>query len=83
QVALRQITEAATHTLDAERAGAWLYDESRSKLQCLDQFHRSNPQHEAGAELAAADYPAYFKALEEHRTIAADDALSDVRTREF
>lgn len=83
QVALRQITEAAAHTLDAEGAGAWLYDESRSKLQCLDQFTRSNHQHSQGAELAAADYPAYFKALEEDRTIAADDALSDVRTREF
>ncbi|MEG4044420.1 PAS domain S-box protein [Microcoleus sp. Pol17_C1] len=83
QVALRQITEAAAHTLDAERAGAWLYDESRSKLQCLDQFSRSNHQHSQGNELAAADYPAYFKALEEHRTIAAEDALSDIRTREF
>ena len=83
QVALRQITEAAAHTLNAEGAGAWLYDESRSKLQCLDQFRRSNHQHSQGAEIAAADYPAYFKALEEHRTIAADDALSDVRTREF
>jgi PAS domain S-box-containing protein len=83
QVALRQITEAAAHTLNAEGAGAWLYDESRSKLQCLDQFTRSNHQHSQGAELAAADYPAYFNALEEDRTIAADDALSDVRTREF
>ena len=83
QVALRAITEAAAHTLQAEKAGVWLYDETRSKLQCLDQFHRSSEQHEAGAEVAAADYPAYFKALEEYRTIAADDALSDVRTREF
>lgn len=83
QVALRQITEAAAHTLQTEKVGAWLYDETRSKLQCLDQFHRSSEQHEAGAQLAAADYPAYFKALEEHRTIAADDALSDIRTREF
>ena len=83
QVALRQITEVAAHTLDAEGAGAWLYDESRSKLQCLDQFMRSNHQHSQGTELAAADYPAYFKALEEDRTIAADDALSDTRTREL
>ncbi|TAE11532.1 MAG: PAS domain S-box protein [Oscillatoriales cyanobacterium] len=83
QVALREITEAAAHTLDAEAAGAWLYDESRSKLQCLDQFHRSNSEHSQGAELAAPDYPAYFKALEEDRTIAADDALSDIRTREL
>ncbi len=82
QVALNQITEAAAHTLDAEGAGAWLYDESRSKLQCLDQFTRSNHQHSQGVELAARDYPAYFKALEEYRTIAADDALSDIRTKE-
>ncbi|MBE9096654.1 PAS domain S-box protein [Tychonema sp. LEGE 07203] len=83
QVALRQITEAAARTLNAEGAGAWLYDESRSKLQCLDQFWCSNQQHSQGAELAAADYPAYFKALEEYRTIAADNALSDIRTKEL
>ncbi|MEG3977868.1 cache domain-containing protein, partial [Microcoleus sp. herbarium8] len=67
QVALRQITEAAARTLNAEGAGAWLYDEGRSKLQCLDQFWCSNQQHSQGVELAAADYPAYFKALEEDR----------------
>ncbi|MBE9160929.1 PAS domain S-box protein [Microcoleus sp. CZ3-B2] len=83
QVALRQITEAAARTLNAEGAGAWLYDEGRSKLQCLDQFWCSNQQHSQGVEIAAADYPAYFKALEEDRTIAADNALSDIRTREL
>jgi len=83
KVALREITEAAAYTLQTERAGAWLYDESRSKLQCLDQFHRSTGRHSEGFEIAAADYPAYFRALEEHRTIAADDALSDMRTKEL
>jgi len=83
QVALREITEAAAHTLLAEKAGAWLYDEARSKLQCIDQFTRRNQQHSQGAEIAAADYPDYFRALEEHRTICADDALSDIRTREL
>ncbi|NJK76017.1 MAG: PAS domain S-box protein [Microcoleus sp. SU_5_6] len=83
QVALREITKAASHTLEVEAVGAWLYDEGRSKLQCLDLFYRSRGEHSAGAELAAADFPAYFKALEEDRTIAADDALSDSRTREL
>ncbi len=83
KAALREITAAAAHTLEAEAASAWLYDEGRSKLQCLDQFHRSTGQHSEGAELAAADFPAYFRALEEDRTIAADDALLDARTREL
>ncbi len=83
KVALKEITEAAAHTLETERVGTWLYDESRSKLLCFDQFERSSGRHFAGAELLAVDYPAYFQALEEDRTIAADDALSDTRTREF
>jgi PAS domain S-box-containing protein len=83
KVALKEITEAAAHTLETERVGTWLYDESRSKLLCFDQFERSSGRHFAGSELLAADYPAYFQALEEDRTIAADDALSDTRTREF
>jgi PAS domain S-box-containing protein len=83
QVALREITKAAANTLEAEAVGAWLYDEGRTKLQCLDLFHRSTSEHSAGCELAAADFPTYFKALEEDRTIAADDALLDVRTREL
>lgn len=83
KMALREITAAAANTLQTERVGAWLYDESRSKLQCLDQFHLSTGGHQEGLEIAAADYPAYFRALEEHRTIAADDALCDIRTREF
>ncbi len=83
KVALKEITEAAAHTLETERVGTWLYDETRSKLLCFDQFERSSGKHFAGAELLAVDYPAYFQALEEDRTIAADDALSDTRTREF
>ena len=83
KVALKEITEAAANTLETERAGIWLYDESRSKLLCFDQFERSSGRHFAGSELLAVDYPAYFEALEEDRTIAADDALSDTRTREF
>lgn len=83
KVALKEITEAAAHTLETERAAIWMYDESRSKLLCFDQFERSSGRHFAGEEILAADYPAYFQALEEDRTIAADDALSDTRTREF
>ncbi|MGL5060143.1 MAG: PAS domain S-box protein [Microcoleus sp.] len=83
QVALREITEAAADTLETAAVSAWLYDEDRSKLQCLDLFYRSSGKHSDGAQLAAADFPAYFKALEEDRTIAADDALSDARTREL
>ncbi|HEY9729912.1 MAG TPA: adenylate/guanylate cyclase domain-containing protein [Chroococcales cyanobacterium] len=80
---LRAITEAAARTLEIERASVWLYDQTASKLQCLNLFEFSLNRHSAGAELLAEDYPAYFQALEEEWAIAADDAYNDPRTREF
>ncbi|MCU0543185.1 MAG: PAS domain S-box protein [Oscillatoriaceae cyanobacterium Prado104] len=85
QTALREITETASRTLEVARSSVWLYDETRSKLECLDLFDRNLNQHAQGLELTvtATDYPAYFKALQEERAIAAFDAQNDFRTREF
>jgi len=80
---LRKVTEAAANTLGVERVNVWLYDEGRTKIRCIDHYDRSSGEHSSGVELAAADYPIYFKALDEERTIVANDAHSDPRTREF
>jgi len=55
----------------------------RSRIQCLDLYDQSQGCHTSGMELAAANYPAYFQALAIECTIAADDAHTDPRTREF
>ncbi len=81
--ALREIAVAAAHTLKVERVNIWLFNEDRSKVQCLEHFELSKGIHTKGSELAAAEYPIYFRALEEERIIAAHDAHSDPRTREF
>ena len=83
KTALREITETASRTLEVARSSIWLYDETRSKLECLDLFERTFNRHSQGLELAAADYPGYFRALREERAIAAFDAQNDFRTREF
>ena len=46
-------------------------------------FELSTGQFSAGAELNAADYPAYFAALAGTDVLAAADARHDPRTREF
>ena len=81
--ALREITEISARILGTERVSVWFFTEDRSKIQCLDLYERSARRHSQGQELAAADYPLYFRALEQDRTIAAHDARSDSRTREF
>ncbi len=81
--ALREITEASAKTLGVDRVNVWLYDEDRSKICCIDHYEMSSDKHATGLELASADYPSYFEALEKQRIIAAHDAHSDPRTREF
>ena len=81
--ALREITEAASSALELQRVSIWLFDETHTYIRCIDLFERSTLSHSQGALLAAKDYPAYFHALEEELTIAAHDAHTDPRTREF
>ena len=81
--AVRLVVEAAARTLDVERVGVWLYDGDRAKLSCRGLFERSLGRHSSGPEIAAIDYPAYTRAMEEQRTIAVDEARLDPRTTEF
>ncbi|HEX6900299.1 MAG TPA: ATP-binding protein [Thermoanaerobaculia bacterium] len=81
--AFEQITRAAAETLETERVSIWLYDADRSAIRCASLYELGARRHSKGGELRASDHPAYFAALETERTIAAHDARSDPRTREF
>ncbi|MEH2060965.1 MAG: ATP-binding protein [Nostoc sp.] len=80
---LREITETAAQTLLVERVGVWLYNEERSQIECIDLYDVKTKEHTFGNSLLKINYPAYFQALEEERTIAADDARNDTRTQEL
>lgn len=81
--ASREITEASSQHLQVERASVWLFDETATKLRCLDLFEKSQNQHSQGLELITADHPAYFKVLQQDQAIAADNAQTDPRTQEL
>lgn len=86
--AWREITETAVSTLGVARASVWLYN-GRSqggiptKIKCVDLYQLINNEHSFGIELEGVDYPSYFHALEAERVIAAHDAHTDLRTKEF
>ncbi|BAY79369.1 two-component hybrid sensor and regulator (plasmid) [Nostoc linckia NIES-25] len=83
KAALSAITETATQNIGVERASVWLYDDKRTKIQCVDLFQASLNRHSEGVSLSTADYPAYFAALQQDQIIAADNAHIDPRTKEF
>ncbi|MEH2164110.1 MAG: PAS domain S-box protein [Nostoc sp.] len=80
---LREITETAAQTLLVKRVGVWLYNEEHSKIECINLYDVSAKEHSFGNSLSQENYPAYFQALEEERTIAVDDARNDIRTQEL
>ena len=81
--ALREIAEAAAATLAVERVGMWFFTPDRQAIRCSELYERTPGLHSEGGELTAIHYPAYFKALETERTIAAVDARLDPRTSAF
>ncbi len=81
--AFRLITEVAGRTLEVERTSVWLFTPEHTHIRCHKLYRRSLRQHMAGATLEAGAYPAYFRALESGRAIAAADAHRDARTAEL
>jgi len=83
EFAAKKITEIDSKTINVERVSIWIFNEDHSAIVCSDLYERSKNRHEKGAVLLVKNYPRYFKALEESRVIAANDAQSDPRTNEF
>ncbi len=81
--ALREMTEASAACLGVARSSVWLYNADQTSIQCIELFLRDERAHESGVELHAKDFPGYFRALRDERTIPAHDAHTDPRTAEF
>lgn len=81
--AVRRITEVVARTLGVDRVSVWMFSQDRSEIICEDLYKLPSNSRESGLHLQAKQYPLYFRALEESRTIAADDARTDPRTSEY
>jgi PAS domain S-box-containing protein len=80
---LHDLTELAAQILDVARASVWRLHGERGEIECLDLYERSSGTHAGGMILTRTLAPTYFAALEGEEPIAAHDAVSDPRTREF
>ncbi len=79
---LERVTEACAHCLDVERVGVWLFTDD-GVLTRVELYQKEQGEHSSQTEACQQNYPNYFAALHVERAIAADNALTDPRTREF
>lgn len=81
--AYAQVTELMTTLLRVERGSVWRFDDSGTRLQCVDLFEWSQHRHSSGTVITSEAVPAYFQALAQNRCIAAHDAATDPATAEL
>ena len=80
---LRLILETCARTLEVARVSTWRFEDNGSTLRCDDLYQSATGSHTSGERLYERDVPAYFNAVGHDRVVAASDAHSDPRTREF
>ncbi|MEH1920369.1 ATP-binding protein [Nostoc sp.] len=83
ETAFKVITEKAANALEVERVSVWLFNDQRTKLQCISLYEHSNQKHSAGLERNLADYLIYYKAVVALSTIVITDTRSDLRVQEL
>ncbi|HPQ69037.1 MAG TPA: PAS domain S-box protein [bacterium] len=81
--AMRMLTETAAGAMNVARIGIWLFSEDGNQMRCLDLYKADEKQHTSGAILNADRYPNYFEAIKREKSINADHARSDPRSREL
>ncbi len=77
----QEATKLSARTLIVDRVSIWLGLDDGGPLRCYDLYERATDTHSEGALLYRHDYPDYFRALDGHRVIKADDARTHLDTR--
>jgi two-component system cell cycle sensor histidine kinase/response regulator CckA len=65
------------------RVNIWIFDEAKTSIQCVEGYDAKIQKHDCGEVLQACDFPSYFAALEQLRTIASIQAADNEFTREL
>jgi adenylate cyclase len=76
-VAVQNITRTGSYALNVERVSIWLFNKSKNVLHCLDLYQKSLHLHTEAEVLTAKEYPSFFDALLENRSIATEDVQEE------
>ena len=80
---LRGILERCAATLNVGRLSMWRFTADRRAIECVGMYKLTDDSYHCGGLLDRTSAPSYFDALEQERVIAAHDAHTDPRTRDF
>ncbi|MEI6062059.1 MAG: PAS domain S-box protein, partial [Bacteroidota bacterium] len=79
----QRLTEIGAGAIQIARVSIWLLKNNRTELWCESLYESHSGNHSSGAILKILDFPTYFRAIDHESRISANDAVNDLRTREF
>lgn len=77
------LTREVAEAMEADRVSIWLFNSSRSAIECRSLFTLEDQNFSKGLRLKSKDYPKYFEALDQDPIIIANSADSHFATSEF
>lgn len=80
EIAFQDVIRAVVTGMGTDGAEIWLLDESGQTLKCHSRYNLARNLPKESLPLAEADHPAFFKAIQVSKTVAAADAAQDPRT---
>ncbi|MBD2177284.1 GAF domain-containing protein [Pseudanabaena sp. FACHB-1998] len=82
-MAVQNIARTGSYALGVERVSIWLFNKTKTVLQCLDLYQRSLNFHTEADVLNAEKFPNFFNALLENHTIAIEDVQEEEVVQEL
>jgi two-component system, cell cycle sensor histidine kinase and response regulator CckA len=80
---MREAGDLVSSTLKLARVGIWLLIDEGRAIRCVFLYQRGRLEPYEGTILHAADFPGYFKAIAESRSVAVFDIDGDGLADEF
>ncbi len=80
---LESLTYALSVTLDIDRCGLWLFDQSKSILTCKNLYDKKTSTYSAGQQIIISAFPEYFEAIKNSRVININFAKDNQLTKKF
>jgi PAS domain S-box-containing protein len=77
------LTREVAEAMEVDRVSIWLFNPSRSAIECRSLFTPEDQNFSKGLKLKLKDYPKYFEALDQDPIIIANNAESHFATQEF
>jgi diguanylate cyclase (GGDEF)-like protein/PAS domain S-box-containing protein len=79
----REVTELASGVTGCKRVNVWLFNDAETELRCINLFEATPARHSSGMILSDKDLGNEIAVIKASRYVAADDALTDPRTRGY